>query len=508
MGDIQDAIKMASPDTCASGSEKALKKFKQLLIKAKDTKEMLDLLKKTSDEDIKSVKPKSLLSYKITYDAQTNQLEPVYYWLLDFVQDARFSVKKLTDNFMATPGSGSFDEYGRKMGTMQEKASYYLGAINQVTKSILQIIYDLKEFELRLKHYEHTRSKDKNEKEAGMLAIKQVWLDQVDMKRGTGSVHQMSYQVGYTTLRELFMICNSVEEVKKQELANEQVKRVLIPRISEFLQWKELSEKELTKRFEIEKSYLRTQVETLKLYTSWARPYIRAAEQLRQKGFETNAAMVNAFSTSMFELTFMGTKKVSLDKPFKDYKLKRDYLSCLLISFTYRGHYSQRVSQRGDMAYGFGGRVDITFDAYSLNSEEIKLFEKLREKQDLSTGFSFIQKETDNALSQLQEDIDHFLDEDNKKGGEEKKKEDDINPFSALISIFTGELFSSKKEEKKELESLKDIKKDNYVEGYAREIAANGAKEFLYTVYDVYKKAHGMASSPESFYRDIPEDNK
>lgn len=462
--------------------------------------EIQDLLKQVNPKlySTPDGKATSLSNYKLMHDAQTNQIEPVYYWILDFIQDANYSVDKLVDNFMTTPGSGNFDEFGRKMGTMQEKASTYLGAINQVTKSILQLIYDLKEFELRLKSYDTAKSKDKKEKEAGLLSLKQIWLDNVDMKRGTGSIHQMSYQGGYTTLRELFLICNSVEEVRKNEIANEQVIRVLVPRMAEFLEWVKYSEKELRKRFEIETSYLRTQVQTLKLYTSWARPYLKAAEQLRQKGFDKNPSLVNAFSTSMFELTIFAKKKAKLGKPFQDYKLKRDYFSCLLVSMIYRGQYSQRISHKGDMAYGFGGRVEITFDSYALNSDELELFNKLREKQELREGLSFVQEETDKSLAQLEEDIDHFLKE-KKPEKKEKKKEDDLNPFSALFSIFSGDLFSTGKKEKKKIESNKDIAKDNYVEGYARKEASDGAKSFLYTTYDIYKKSHGMASSPESF---------
>ena len=456
--------------------------------------EIQDLIKKCTRNN----NGKPLSSYEITYDAQTNQLEPVYYWLLDFIQDAGYNIEKLTDNFMAAPGSGNFDEYGRKLGTVQEKASTYLGAINQVTKSILQLIYDLKEFELRLKHYEKAKSKDKNEKEAGTLALKQIWLDNVDMKRGRGSIHQMSYEMGFTTLRELFMVCNSMEEIKKNELANEQIKRILYPRMSEFLEWTKYSEKELTKRLEIEKGYLRTQVQTLKLYTSWARPYLRSAEQLRQKGFEKNPALVNAFSTSMFELTFMGQSKAKPEKPFEKETLNSDYSAILLISMTYRGHYSQRVSQKGDMGFGFGGRVDITFDSYSLNSQEIELFNKLKEKEEIATGLSFIQEESDKSLAQLQEDVDHFLDEDKKEDKKERKQED-INPFSALFSIFSGGLFSSNSNKKKEIEILKDIQKDNFIEEHVRASATNKAKGFIYATYDVYKKAHMMASSPEEF---------
>lgn len=498
---------MGNPEEEEKKKREELRKQIEERESKKDIDEIKTLIKKVLEKNKESHdKGDPLLSFNLTYDAQTNQIEPVYYWLLDFIQDAGWKVDKITDNFMATPGSGGFDEYGRKMGTMQEKAGTYLGAINQVTKSILQLIYDLKEFELRLKHYEDAESKDKVQKEAGVLALKQVWLDNVDMKRGTGSIHQMSYQVGFTTLRELFMICNSLEDVKKNELVNDQVKRVLLPRMSEFLQWKDYSKKELTKRFEIEKSYLRTQVQTLKLYTSWVRPYLKAAEKLRQKGFEKDPAMVNAFSTSMFELTFLAKKEAKLDKPFKDYPLKRKYSSCLLVSFKYRGHISQRATQRGDIAYGGGGRFDINFSAYSLNSEELELFNKFREKEERELGLSFIQEESDLSLAQLQEDIDHFL-EDGEKKEEDKKKEEDITPFSALFSLFSGDLFKSDKKDKKKIESEKDIKKDSYVEQYARTAAADGAKGFLYSVYDIYKKAHGMASSPESFNRNLKDED-
>jgi HD superfamily phosphohydrolase YqeK len=45
-------------------------------------------------------------------------------------------------------------------------------------------------------------------------------------------------------------------DLKEQILdLNDRVKRILEPRIAEFLQWKEISEQELRKRFNIEKNY-------------------------------------------------------------------------------------------------------------------------------------------------------------------------------------------------------------------------------------------------------------
>lgn len=501
MGDIKDLIKIVSPDIHSSGSDKAKKKFKKLLSEANNINETLTLLKKTNDDDIKSIKPKSLLSYSLTYDAQTNQLEPIYYWILDFIQDAGYKIEKVTDNFMATPGSGSFDEYGRKAGTAQEKAMTYLGAINQVTKSIIQLIYDLKDFEMRIKQYDNAHSKNKTEKYAAIQGLKQVWMDSVDSKKGNTGIKAMAFSASpFALLIDSFLMIEDerLKDMNGNEIdLNERVKNVLRQKIAEFNIWVELSESEIRKRFQVEKSYLRTQVETLRLYTSWVRPYLESAEKLRQQGFEKNAAMVNAFSTSMFELTLLAKKGIKVSKPFNNYKLSRDYNAVLLVSFKYRGHYSQRISQKGDMAYGFGGRVDISFDAYALNSEELDILNKLKEIEEKALGFSFVQEESDKALEQLQKDIDHFLDEEEKEKKKEKKSQDDINPFSALFDIFKGSSSKSKKKDKPEKPG--DIKGDSYVEGYARNEAEKSAKGFLYAVYDIYKKAHGMASSPEEF---------
>ena len=96
--------------------------------------------------------------------------------------------------------------------------------------------------------------------------------------------------------------------------------------------------------------------------------------------------------------------------------------------------------------------------------------------------------------------LDYFLksDEDKEKEEEEKKKEksgDDINPFAALFGLNKKDK-EKKKGDKKEIESKKDIKSDSFVEKSLRVEAANAAAGWLYTVYDIYKKAHGMASAP------------
>ncbi|MFH0711859.1 MAG: hypothetical protein V1889_02005 [archaeon] len=447
---------------------------------------------------------KSISSYKLSFDSQQAQLEPIYYWLLDFVQEKGWNMMKVIDNFMASPGSGQFSDMNMRATKMQEEGMKILGGLNQVVKSVLNLIYDLKEFELRLAHYDDYNSEDKNKKEEGGLALKQIWLDNVDLKRGRGSIHQMSAELGFTTLREAFMMASSVEDLKKMNkdeeggLINDQVMRILIPRVGEFLKWVKYSESELRKRFSIEKNYLRSQVETIKLYSAWMKPYLVAAEQLRQKGFDSNAALVNAFSTSMFELQLFGSQGVKVEDVYEGkYNAKRGYNRVMIIGLTYRGHVSQRVTQKGDYGFAMGGKVDMTFDAYALNDEEVAAARKLLEDDDVAKSMEFSGDIAGDALKTLKEDLDYFLmsseEKEKVKLKEEKKEEKvDINPFAALFGW--GKKKEKSKDEKKDFVEIENIKNDNFVEKMMRAKAAESAASWLYLVYDIYKKAHGMAS--------------
>jgi hypothetical protein len=507
-GDISNLIAVINPKKYFKAEDKNSKEDLEKLKKLVNGEGIAKGMKLAKEEGIK-VSPKPVSSYKITFDAQTNQLEPNYYWVLDFMQDAGVKFEKIVDNFTASPGSGQFSEIGQKKAVMQQQVTKISGDINQVTKSIIQLIYDLREFEIRLSNYTDLKDeKDKQKAEAARIGLKQIWLDSVDIKKGPGAIHQMAMQGGFTTVRDLFMIANSLDDVEKlakEGNMNDQVKRILLPRISEFQKWLEFSEQELRKRYSVEKSYLKSQIEMLKLYTSWIKPYLKAAGELEQNGFKNDAALVNSFSTSMLEMTLLGKQQMKkLPEGIKsDYKLKRDYFSVYVVDFTFRGPSAQRT-QTGDYAYMRGGRMDMTFDCYALNSEELGLLKKELDNQSLELGLKFFSGETEATLEALKEDIAHFLDDDKKKEEKEKKEKDtnDTNPFSALGEIFSG-LFKSekkdKKEDKKKIEKPKDIEKDNFVEEGVREMAADSAKGFLYAVYDVYKKAHGMASSPESF---------
>ncbi len=469
-----------------------------------DLKSQLNEFKKKIKSDFSKAlgdaKPKAGAEYKLVYDSTSETLEPVYFWLLDFVNNAFKKVEKLSDNFASSPGSGHFAEIGARATRMQEESMKIMQTIGVLIKSLVNIIYDLREFELRLSQYKAANSKDKNEAEAGLLALKQIWMDNVDIKRGRGSINMLSQDLQFVTLRDAFMISNSVEEVQNLDL-NDRVKRLLEPRVAEFLKWRELSEKELRKRYDIERSYLKNQVNSLKMYTRWVKPYLKAAAQLNQRDFGRNPALVNIFDTMVLQLSIMGTNPFdfgqavidkNLPQSFKNMKLKRNYNSCVLIDFFFRG-----IPQKVGQHYAFGGRVEVKFRSFALNDDEIKMMNLKLEESDLNEAMKLAEGMTTESLESLREDIEYFLKDLDERAKDDKKeqKEGDANPFLALLGL--GEKKKSEKENKKE--EIKEIKPDSYVEKMARKLALDSADGLCYNVYDIYKKAHGMASLPKEW---------
>ena len=187
--------------------------------------------------------------HKIIYDSSTDTLEPIYFWILDMIENRGFKTEKLVDNFTSTPGGSHFSEIGMKATRLQDEAMKILANANAVLRSVLNIIYDLRDFKTRLTYYDDLKSDDKNKKEAARLSLKQIWMDKVDLvMKGNSSIKAMALaQEGYQTLIDAFLIVNEVSDVEKLDL-NDRVKRILIPRVQEFNIWLQQSGGELRKR--------------------------------------------------------------------------------------------------------------------------------------------------------------------------------------------------------------------------------------------------------------------
>lgn len=439
------------------------------------------------------------VTHKLVYDSSSETLEPVYFFILDLMDSLGLAPQKLVDNFSSTPGSGHFAELGQRATIMQQQAGKIMGDVNTVLRSVLNIVYDLKDFKIRLKHYESLNSKDKAEQEGAYLALKQIWLDKVDINKGNSSVKAMAFgQSGFQTLMDAFLVAKDEKDADKLDL-NDRVKRIVKSRIIEFSIWLKESEKELQKRYDLEKTYLKSQVNSLKLYAKWVRPYLKAAQELESKE-STNPALVKTFNTIILELTLLGKSKldvadeaakgnVPLDFAKEKFlEKRRKYHSCIVVSFTFRG-IPQRISQQAHFA--FGGKAEISFSAYSLNDDELKKFEEATKESEIGDVLKLIEGATTESLGTLEEEIRSFLDEKTEEK-KEKKPKDTSNPFLALFGFYNKK--QPKKESKKEEKNSVIVPDDWAEKEFFRTLAANIAKEKAMTLFDTYKKSHGMES--------------
>jgi len=437
-------------------------------------------------------------SHTLGYDSTSETLEPIYFFILDLMNDLDLAPKKYIDNFSSSPGSGHFGELAQRATIMQQQASKLMGDVNTVLRSILNIIYDLKEFRIRLQSYDDLKT---DNKESAILSLKQIWMDKVDITKGNSSIKALALsQAGFVTLIDAFLAVKDIKDVDKLDL-NDRVRRILLPRIHEFNLWVEQSEGELRKRYELEKTYLKSQVNSLKLYSRWAKPYLRVAQELESKDMGREAALVKTFNTIVLELTLLGKNKVDVEAAalqgnlpieLKKMKSKRDYHSCILVEFRFRGIPQRMGGQQSH--YTFGGRTEVTFMAYALNDDELAKIDEELENSDVGDVLRLVEGATTESLDQLKEEINFFLEEKSQEETRGKSK-DTSNPFFALIGKYNEK--EPKKEEKADEEKKESIiiKPDTFIERtQIRAFAAQTASENAFNLFDVYKKAHGMVS--------------
>lgn len=517
MATIHEIIAAVNPDLYYNGDKKELKKliaekgYLGAIDEIKDKKKgfKTKAIGYTLNNDIFKLGGDFEAKHTLVYDSSSETLEPIYFFILDLMNDMGLSPQKIVDSFTSSPGSGHFAELGQRATIMQQQASKILGDINNVVRSILNLVYDLKEFKIRLQGYSDFKSQNKDTKEAALLSLKQIWMDKVDISKGNSSIKAMAVAggVGYQTLIDAFLFVQDESQADKVDL-NDRVKRIIKQRIHEFNLWLTESERELRKRYEIERKYLKSQVNSVKIYSRWAKPYLKAAQQLEMADNSRNPALIKAFNTILFELTLLGETKpkiwdavqeTKLPKEFKKLEdrkqLKRTYSSCVVVDFNFRGIPQKTTPYQSH--YTFGGRTDMIFTGYSLNNEELDLINELLGKSDLEDALKLFENTTTGSLEQLQADIDEFLNEENKSEKKEKEKPQGSNPFMALLGFYNEKPEVKEVKSKKLDADKKVVKPDDFLEKtYLRPLAAEGAQKTAFTLFEIYKKAHGMPTYP------------
>ncbi len=488
--------------------ESSLDKIKDL-DKNKELKEKISFLKKFyKDDEYKDIRtelveklgklitdPKnSQVEYKLIYDSLNEGLEPIYYWMLDFMRDTKpgglgLDVDKGSELFEASVSSGYFGEMGQRLSLMQQKTMEYMGVINNLIKSILNIIYDLKEFEIRIKSYDDMKSNKQEERESASKSLKGIWMDQVDAKKGRASINLLAQDLTFVTLRDAFFYVNNVDEVDKLDL-NLRVKNILKRKIVEYNSWVDYSEKEIKKRYNIEKIYLRSQYGTIKLYANWVKPYLLAAQKLKIHDFKTSSGLpspdvIGSFSNMQMELSLYGKKEIKpsdIHPTFINVSLGKKYYTVIEVKMNFRSLPSTFAGQ-GGRHYVHSGRTDISFRGFVFDETELEV----RQKMELYEDMELIENYVGKSLSLLQKEIEEYITEKPKESQNVKKNNSLSleNPFKGLFAGFS-----------EMVNPIKNVfispKEPDFVYVDLIKTAESSIKFSTFLIYNIYKKTHGM----------------
>lgn len=470
--------------------EKKLKKTKKTQDKQSYLKRILEDVNPEIKPEvrkllIKEIKDNPLIDYYLAYDSISEGLEPIYFWILDFMRDSSPSgldldVKKGTELFEASASSGYFGDIGQRATVMQQRAAEMMKQVNTIVRSVLNLVYDLKEFKMRIDTYDEAQTGDKDTKESAELALKTVWMDQVDMKKGLGSINQLAQKLNFITLRDAFMSVNTEAEANKLDI-NDRVRRILVRKINEYRKWRDYSEKEIRKRYTIERTYLKSQIDSLKLYTNWSKPYLKAAQKLAMHEFNM-PDIVASFSNTQIELSLIGKKEIkpeAVHESFRKIQINKKQYAVIICELKFRSVPQTHRTQSGQQ-YVHGGRADLYFKSYALNEDDLNLLEDVELYEDME----LIENLTNVSLKELEDDLTEILKEEKEEEKKKKKRK-------------KSETLSEIKEGFKEVtEPLKDIFKfaspSQYANAEIKKAAQEKAESTCFVLYDVYKKAHGM----------------
>lgn len=425
--------------------------------------------------------PKPLSRYTVVYETVHQSIEPVYYWCINHLQDMGFvRIEKITDIFAAGEHSSFYGAGAQRLGLAQDKVSQFLIAIGQfIRKDLFQLVRDIKWIDERLAFHEDARKG----LESAEITLKGIWTDLVDGvmqgQRVSANIFTMSQQLQFTSLPDFFFGVHptKTEDVDKMVDAlpvNKVVKSVLKRKLHQYVVWREENYKELKQRKQFELRYLQQQVNVLKLYMSWLKPYLRHIERLGSDITKLSSPeLVAAFESSMVEIELLAEMKPE----------KGNKYACLLLSFDYRTKPSMSFTQdayhRGPMHVG---QTTITWRSYAWDEKQIEAFKKFKEKEDLNL-LSSIDSSIKIALEALGEDFDKYLKEAEnikEETAPEKPKQEGL--FEPLLTV-----------PKAVLEGVSDmIPKKKPLPKEEDDSAKKLAPKLSWGHYKIFKKKHGM----------------
>ncbi len=460
---------------------------------------------------------------KIWRDSMGVSVEESYFWLMRFLRKGTgnelgikgiphgfglncVEVYKLKDVFDASVASSFHGQLGTKITAIQQQVSNTLAQIGQMTKTLFPIVREIRIMEERMSYYTGSLGKKAGNDEARQneVTLKSTWIEVVEQgMQNPNSVYSMAAKINFVTLPDLFFSINPhgdtpgeqkkrihkiiTNMAKKHEL-NVKVRDALTKKLMQYYTWKESTYNEMKHTWKFRIKNLKQHYNVIRLYISWLKPYLTTLKQLQMKQDQESPDIVSSFESSKLELEVLGV-----------FKRGKKYHACLLVRMVYVTRPDMTYTPQGQKQPTHVGHMSFVIEPYVATDEDIEFYKEHTDKETLSWfsgGEIDMVKDVEDAMQSLGEDVEGYLREaetgkrekDDSKVKVKKKSTDGdfFEPFTALMDSFKIFVPEFKKPQSKKRGEDNLSEKEEYAK--AKKTASGRA----WSLYDIYKKAHGL----------------
>lgn len=444
--------------------------------------------------------PNPIKTYKLMWETFDLAMEEPYFWVLDTFRDNFPEVFKLEDSFAAAENSAVFGHSQQRLGAQQDRVSQFLATTGKMIKELFQMIRELRIIDERLAYYnevvEEIKKPKDDRKKGGEITLKGIFVDLVQGGgKSPASVYGMSRELEFITLPDLFFDAPPIRDTTEIEAHikglekdfNNNVLRVLLRHLRQYLQWREMTEKEHRNRREFLLRYLTQHFEVIRMYLSWLKPYLRHSGKLgfKEKNMDT-PDIISAFEGSMIDIEILA-KKPPIIGP---------YNPCILATFNYRARSELRVQTEG---YNRGpitlGRVEIYLRAYAWTNEQIDQYKRLKDRETMLFLGSVVGG-VESAMTDLMPMLDKYLAEakglqSNDSNGKSTK------PIHKTKKTFMQKMFGdfyTPGAEKPKTHNKKELEAKEYSATVSQDQARMTVLSSAWNTYHNFKKSHRMVA--------------
>jgi len=407
-------------------------------------------------------------------------------------------IEKLEDAFAASENSAFFGVTQQRLGAQQDKISQFLATTGKMIKELFQMVRELRILDERLEYYNESKEQMKkplNErKKGGEITLKGMFIDLVQGGgKSAASVYGMARELEFITLPDLFFDAPPFKDSGEMESYinslrkdfNENLLRVLLRHLRNFIEWKKRTHKEHEQRRRFMLQYLLQHFEIIKMYITWVKPYLKHVEKLtlKQKSMQS-PELVAAFENSMLDIELLARKRDP----------KTGANGCVLTTFNYRTRPELKVVQEG---YQRGpvhiGRFEMNIRVYGWTDEQVESYKKLKEKENLIL-MGGISSSVQKAMEALGGELDVYLEEARASLDSTKKEQPEEEPVKKpFMKSFLGDFYVSKKKSGRPSVQKPSKKTEKALEAELKNLV-NYTKFHTWNNYKNFKKSHRMVA--------------